>query len=131
MSDNRVFNVNGCGSDNLLKTLDLVFLQEDHKAVAWEHDSQRGMVIMWSSTGRNHANRLPGPMDAKQILPLVESYLSGDLADELLFEDWDRDYDHDGSNELGWRVYVEDWGHVGSNQYAICAVRPAYMWYGK
>ena len=27
--------------------------------------------------------------------------------------------------------YIEDWGHVGDDFYAIVAIKPAYMWYGK
>ena len=38
--------------------------------------------------------------------------------------------DHDGENELGWRVYTEEWGQVNGDWHCL-AIRPAYLWYGK
>lgn len=40
-------------------------------------------------------------------------------------------------NELGWRLYVDKWGHVEEengmtiDHYSIAAFKPAYCWYGK
>ena len=38
---------------------------------------------------------------------------------------------HDGSNELGFRVFNENWGHVGGYCYAVVGVQPCWMMYGK
>jgi hypothetical protein len=72
-------------------------------------------------------------MSADQIFPLVDNWLHGEFAKEVLktADGWDANMDHDGSNSVGWRVYVDDWGHVANNHYAICAIKPAYMWHGK
>ena len=44
---------------------------------------------------------------------------------------WDDDYDHDGHNSSGWRVYCEDWGHVAEKSGALVAIKPIHLWHGK
>jgi hypothetical protein len=39
--------------------------------------------------------------------------------------------DSDVTEEEGWRVYTEFWGHVGGYHSAIVAVKPAWAWFGK
>lgn len=127
--DNRVFNVNGSGSSFLLETLKLAFAQKDLLAEAWLHSDEKGMLILWHKED-SRAHRLPGRLTAEQILPLVEAYLQSEEAKSVKCEGWDADHDHDGHNNAGWRVYVEDWGNV-DGYYTICAVRPAFMWLGR
>ncbi|MGE4297018.1 MAG: hypothetical protein AB7E47_03225 [Desulfovibrionaceae bacterium] len=130
MMDNRVFNINGCGSDMLLQVLKLAFAQAGVKtAKAWEHHTEKGMILVWCKD--KAANNLPGEMTSEQILPLIEAYLNGEDARGVPCEGWDANHDHDGSNGKGWRAYVEDWGHVDGNRYTICAIKPAFVWYGK
>lgn len=51
--------------------------------------------------------------------------------------DWEGNIDHDGFNEKGFRVYVENWGHIKNedditiDHYTSFAVKPIYCWYGK
>jgi hypothetical protein len=62
-------------------------------------------------------------------------WLNTDHAKGVQLEGWDEDADHDGSNDRGWRLYTEDWGHVyqssSLNHYTIAAFKPAFLWYGK
>lgn len=129
--DNRVFNVNGRTQEMLAMALSLAFKQEGDnvKAKAWRFIPNKGLVLLWSAT--SGSNVFPAPMEPHEVASMAMRWLQGDEAKNMTFEGWDEDHDHDGHNELGWRVYVEEWGHVGSEHYSICAIRPAWMWYGK
>ena len=48
-----------------------------------------------------------------------------------LFAEKFKDVDIDGSTSKGWRVFVEDWGHVDNHHTAICCISPSYLWHGK
>lgn len=129
---NQVFNVNGSGVELLSKALDLVFTQAGYspeKCVAWKETKEDGLILLWSEN--DGAHKLPAPLLAKECLPMIESWLKSDFAKTVKLGDWCNNKDHDGHNSIGWQVYVGDWGHVGFERYAICAIRPAYIWHGK
>ena len=130
--DNRIFNVNGRldrGGEELLKsTLRLAFAIMDKTAKAWRVTKKSGLILdWWDSEG---ANKLPSPLDADGAFALVLPWLRSDEAKETTLDRWDEDYDHDGENGPGWRVYCGAWGYVEGHQ-AIVAVKPVFMWYGK
>lgn len=134
--DNRVFNVNGDGKEMLEATLMLAFQQAGHKskAVSWRV-TKKGLILRWfrvnpeSDGGGNFLT----PLKPKAAADLVWEWLQSEEGNPEHFEmtDWDADEDHDGSNSLGWRVYVDGWGHVSDDFYTICAIKPAYLWHGK
>lgn len=128
--DNNVFNVNGRTEEQLLKTLELIFLQTGRRAEAWKQDKEYGLILFWVNDATD-SERFPTPLDAKGVLPLVMSWLNGDFAKTVDCKGWDADTDHDGHNTMGWRVFCEDWGHVNGDWRAFCAIKPAYMWHGK
>lgn len=135
MMDNRIFNVNGRGLEMLHATLALAFWQEgwDERhatAIGWKVDPKHGLVLLWHADSSN-AKLFPVPLTADRVADMVFAWLSSDEAKNIPCEGWDANVDHDGDNEPGWRVYVEDWGHIGNDHYAICAVKPAYNWLGK
>lgn len=79
------------------------------------------MILCWYAT--NGMLPFPVPLTHGLILPIIEAWLEAvDYGDEP---------DHDGDNGKGWRVYNEDWGHVGSDPYAFLAIEPAWAMYGK
>lgn len=113
----------------LLHALELIFEQRKHVAKAYLRN-EYGLVLYWHHDKGTIA--FPARLTADQVLPTVLAYLDDpDGHPELKFEEWDADTEHDGYNRKGWRVYVEDWGHVGGNSYALCAIRPVFLWYGK
>ena len=75
--DNRVFNVNGSGSEALLRALELVFDQEggNTSAKSFVESRAKGLVLIWCKGEGEHD--LPGGLTAKQCLPLVENWLEG------------------------------------------------------
>lgn len=130
--DNRVFNVNGTGLGMLRKTIELAFEQESTEvAKAWEFKPDKGLILLWTIGDGIRGTPFPSPIDAQDSAKMAWEWLKSKEAESMTGTGWDANADHDGDNGAGWRVYVEDWGHVGDQTYAICAIRPAVMWYGK
>lgn len=140
MMDNRQFNVNGKGKEMLQATLQLAFAQEGSRTTAKGYviDPKKGMILLWHN--ETPGIPFPSPLNADSVTNIVWDWLQTEP--EIEHEShWDQDYDDgDVSTDLGWRVYCEDWGHVcigpsynhaAASHYAIVAIKPAYMWYGK
>lgn len=128
--DSRIFNVNGSGLDMLTKTLELVFIQEGAKtAKSFIVDKEKGLIIYWGSV--EGCNTFMAPLSAKKVATQVYEWLQTDEAKTIEYDSWCIDADHDGHNSEGWQVYCEEWGHVKDSNIAICAVKHAYIWYGK
>lgn len=129
--DNKVFNVNGRSKLQLQATLKLAMLDEydkERKAKSWKFDPNKGLILQWSN---ENGTSFPIELSSVMLTEIVWEWLQSKEAKSMLFEGWDANADHDGDNELGFRVYCEDWGHVGGDYSAIIAIRPSYCWYGK
>jgi len=131
--DNRVFNVNGRGLEMLRSALKLAFQQDGDSttAKAWRFVPEKGFVLLWVHNAGDGSNAFPCPLSADAAVSMVWEWLEGEQAKGMKFEGWDADCDHDGHNSMGWRVFTGDWGHIAGNTYAICAIRPVYLWHGK
>ena len=127
--DNRVFNVNGRTKERLQKTIALIM--EDKTGVEGWEVTEKGFVLKWHIADDN-CNKFPTPLESNIITDIIWGWLNSEEGRKFkTISSWDHDADHDGHNERGWRVYCEDWGHIGDDHYAICAIVPAYIWYGK
>lgn len=143
VGDNSVFNVNGMSREQLTLTLKLATLREhgDHQTIThWKILKDKGLVLMWAKPDDDKmAQQFITPLTGEEVKWLHSEHIdrSGGankripMSKMFPMEGWDANADHDGSNEIGWRVYCEDWGHVGGELYAIVAIKPAYIWYGK
>jgi hypothetical protein len=134
--DNRIFNVNGEGDELLAKTLELAFIHGNHgmarTAEGWSFTKKHGLILHWTIMDNpKDVHKFPGQLSAEDCLPFVKAWLKSADAKTVEKIGEDSDYDHDGSNHLGWRVFCESWGHVNSDWSAFIAIKPAYMWYGK
>lgn len=146
--DNKIFNVNGRTKEQLLKAIELVMFNEygiNNLAKGWKIIPDKGLVFLWNvDKDKKDENMFPVPIDFKQCTEISWEWLNSKeifyesgkriekkVSESFPMDGWDENHDHDGSNELGWRVYVEDWGHVGNNHYSVFAIKPAYCWYGK
>ena len=125
--DNVIFNVNGCGIEKLRKVFDLIY--GDQTLYGYKVDNKKGIILYAYESGKNII-RFPTELQSSQVADIVFEWLKSKEAKEVPCEGWDANADHDGSNELGWRVYTEDWGHVNGDWNCL-AVKPAYLWYGK
>lgn len=131
--DNRVFNVNGPMrerlSDFLTEAIDLAMKQcRADTVVGWEFVREHGVLLF--SYG-DCKNKFLAPLGADAVASMLRAWLVTEEARSMPHEGVDADADHDGSNGPGWRAYVESWGQVANRYGVICAVRPAFMWYGK
>lgn len=130
--DNRLFNVNGGGDELLEKTLEFAFAQESEKCTCsgWAQTKETGLILCWAQHDKDITPNC-GDLTATQCMPMVCAWLQSDFAKTAIPGEWCGDTDHDGHNSLGWQVYCDDWGHVGDQRYAICGIKPAYLWHGK
>lgn len=81
----------------------------DRKAVAYRVDAER--LTFDAYTGANGWVRLPAPLDADAVLPMVRAWLS-----EAVCGPQPR---HDGSNTKGWTVSGGTWEN-------FCTIAPAW-----
>jgi hypothetical protein len=136
--DNKVFDVNGVSKEQLKKTLELVLYDEydrHAKVPSYTIDPKKGFVLFRDAT---QGNKFPIPLGYPTLTDIIFEWIHSGVAKNMDLIGWDANADHDGENDLGFRVYVESWGHVelsspsyGDGQYAICAITPSWIWYGK
>ena len=122
--------------DKAFELVELMFAQATEYIV----DPVKGLVFLWGS-----GIALPVPFSGKLMADIAWKWLeeerihshklsmSADLGKQLdkNLSPYGENLDHDGSNTPGWRIYNEEWGHVGEHIYAIVAVQPAFIWRGK
>ena len=131
--DNRVFNYRGRTKAQFMLAFKLALLDEygrEQRVSSWEVDTNKGLIFNWVSS---RGNAFLMPLNAETAAEMAWDWLQSDEAKKIQADDGGGSYinDCDVSNELGFRIYNETWGHVGTNQYAIIAIRPSYCWYGK
>jgi len=127
--DNRLFIVNGKGKDTLLETIKLAVKTAGYRQIdGFRIDEKKGFVLLWHcNNGITIDEKTP-----EGVFSYVESYLESDAADYVEKKQWEQAYDsYDVTDQEGWVVYCEDWGHIGIDPYAIVAIKKAYLWYGK
>ena len=157
--DNRIFNINGLGRPMLQAALELASHQEsgcygdgeqawgEFKGTglikSWHKHPTKGLILFWTPTaaGSTAITPLPSPITPASAVGFVMDYLASDEAEVCLKAAiaadeeqtrWLGDHnDSEVDTKAGWQVYVEDWGHVAGSPYALCAIRKAYLWYGK
>ena len=130
--DNRVLDINGEGTEALLLALKIAFLQEGFNCKGWS-ESKKGIILHWSGDVKG-VHKLPSDqkgLSPEDCIPIILNYLKSDEADKVELDGWFKDVDIDGSTSKGWRVFVEDWGHVDNHHTAICCISPSYLWHGK
>lgn len=143
--DNRILNINGALHEGfperdltlLRKALELAFIQDNYLELSetrcnhFAKTKKSGLILMRYNNERLGSKELPCPLDIDGTFQLVLNYLKSEEAKTIETNGWDRDADHDGDNGPGWRLFVEDWGHVEGFNGVICAIKPCFMWYGK
>ena len=130
--NNRQFNVTGVTDEALFKTLQLAFDNEygSNTCSGWIFEPTHGLLLVEYGNEKD-INKFPTPMSSDEVFPFVKKWIKTDEALTVELDGWECDLDHDGHNKLGWRVYVEDWGHVNGRWGILCAVKPIYVWHGK
>jgi hypothetical protein len=143
--DNKIFNVNGKTKEQLSIAVKLLLLNEygqTQKVTGWYYSKEKGLVLTWLIKDGYKATPFTDRMgkqteiDDNELIDILWRWLDTEEAKNVECGGWDADSDHDGDNELGWRLYVDEWGHVQEtahsiDHYSIAAFKPAYLWYGK
>jgi len=93
------------------------------KASHYKIDKNHGFIFYWAEDEADKAIALPYEMDAKQAAAFAWGWLQK--------QEYPPEPDHDGDNEKGFRVYNEEWGHVGHSHYAFVAIQPEWAMQGK
>ena len=116
--DNFHFDMTGTGEKTLRTALSLF---PQHKVTGYRADAEKGLILYWTESDR--ATALPFPMTLEQAADFAHGWLE--------HADYGSRPDIDGDSEHGWRLYTENWGHVGGEWQAFAAVQPAWALYGK
>ena len=128
--DNRVLNVNGESDEQLRLALQFAFMDQyrARSCKGWEVIPSKGLVLYeYHSDSNKNVQQFPGKLTAEEVFPIVKKWLESEEAGVIPHSDWDRNMSHDGSNIMGWRLYLEDWGHIDGNWGALCCIKPAYL----
>lgn len=107
--------------------------RDNHHKTEIQHPKAPTIVLFWSEPTswsgtfeKAEVHPLPHKMKVKAAADLVWNWLMEREKDEMA--EW---IDHDGSMGHGFRIWNEDWTHVGGSPYGIFACRAIYAWYGK
>lgn len=125
-----IFNVKGETLEQLQTTLELAFSVFGHNAEAWKIDKNKGLVLYWTE-GDEGVNRFPFSMNEKNIFPIVAGFLASQESEVIELGENDADDLYSDGSDLGWRVYSENWGHIGDSDYAFLAITPSYHCWSK
>lgn len=95
------------------------------KAEGYVITPEKGLVFFNYLDGapKSLAIKLPFKLDAEGAADFARRWLEE--------QNYGPEPDHDGDNGKGWRLYNEEWGHVGGWTGSIVAVQPRWAMYGK
>ena len=141
--DNRLFNINGKTKNQLALAVKALLLDEydtQRKVKGWYFKKNKGLILTWYVDNKKSTpftNRMGTPCEIaeNELVEILWNWLDSPEAKIVEMSSWEVNTDHDGSNDLGWRLYTEDWGCIGDeysiDHYSIAAFKPVYLWYGK
>lgn len=134
--DNPVFNYNGISLRQLTLALELYMFEKWNKFAGWRIDPIKGFILYWSvPEGCPEINKFPGLMSSEMVAPMIFAWIHSNESKSIPLSKQESMTDHDGDNELGFRIYTESWGRINScyssDAYSILAVKPCYLWFGK
>jgi hypothetical protein len=95
------------------------------KATHYIDHAEKGLIFLWHEDKPNNSVPLLTHLGWKECADLAWTWLAN-----LPKDRYPSFPDIDGSVERGYTVYNERWGHVVSD-YAILAVKPTWILYGK
>lgn len=93
------------------------------KATHYRVTKKHGFIFCWHESEHKDVQPLPYEMGFAEAVPFAWGWLKK--------QDYGREPDHDGSNQKGFLIYNEDWGHVDGDSYAFIAIKPEWAMQGK
>lgn len=137
--NNFGFDVTSLGDEHFVATLKLALeMRGFKKATHYRIGPSAGrtpmdvvahrLVFFWAEPKDlpkdARASALPYEMDHDAIASFALHWLKNGAV-------YGKRPDHDGDNSRGWRVFVEDWGHVDGSFYGLIGVQPVWAMHGK
>lgn len=135
--DNKLLNLNGKINTQLEQALRYALTDEYGSFQSPSHyelTCDKGLILYWgkSNYAKDNIIKFPFKQSFELTLQFCKAFLSDDDTwSQSTFNQWEKAIDLDGSLSKGFRIYTEDWGQVNNNDYAICAIKPCWLWYGK
>lgn len=136
--DNFALDVRARSEESFKHAMAIAFAHAPGGNVShWCEHPDFGLVLFWSAREEDkfHTRKIvpfPHELDAKAATTFVWDWLMKAKRERFKLEGFDCHYDDgDVQCEEAWRVYVEDWGHVGQSHSAAVAILPVWAWLGK
>ena len=135
--DNFALNVRARTKDSFEHAIAIAFTASPGgKASHWCEHPRFGLILFWSgSEGKFQDKQIisfPHELGVATATSFLWDWLAKADRSKFQLKDWDARYnDSDVQCEEAWRVYVEDWGHVGNSHCTVATVLPAWAWLGK
>lgn len=105
----------------LTEILELAFSR--HSTAAGWKEQNGAFVLSWHNPAGAGWNAFPAPLAAKDLEPLVISWLKN--------QNYGYEPDTDGSVRKGFLVYNERYGRIADDPYAFVAIKPEWIVYDK
>ena len=122
--DNFRIDITAEGRERLRDALALgMSNRESTRVFGWEDHPEKGLILYWTDNSLA-IEKFPAPLGVEETTAMVWTWLAFTTYPE---QEWGGDV----SYGKGWRVYNEDWGHVGERWQAILAIQPVWAMYGK
>jgi hypothetical protein len=141
--DNFGIDIIAEGQETLLKAIEIAFahnapgnrvesyhvtklVSDDYHGLPKSVDGRNAIILRWMKAEKISEDdpvNLPFKLDAKGAADFAQRWLAE--------QDYGREPDHDGHNKKGWRIITSNWGFVGSDRAAVCAILPWWATYGK
>lgn len=135
--DNPEFRVSGESKEQLEATLRLALnVLGERSAGSFVDSPTHGLILRWhdasSSNGKATNFMIPRMTPDTGLVDSVWAWLVEAQKDEKRYDNADAGSLYgEVSQHKGWLVYTEDWGHVDDDFYALVAVKPYHLWFGK
>lgn len=127
--DNRKLHINGDSEEMLAVALQLAFDQYSHKCSGWRVKPNVGLYLDWHTT--KDTQPFLTDMIAREVAPLVHQWLTQEYR---RMSEWDNEPSYfDGGTSTGWELFLpaSENGYDYNDNYAICVVKPVFLYYGK
>ena len=123
--DNHVISITGRTEEDFKKALSFFFRKDTDKVNSYTYTVKHGLILFQDGTDIGlDATVLPYPMDYNAATDFAWNWWKQARVEE-------KEPDHDGNNEKGWRIYNEAWTHINGRWEALVAIKPIWAMYGK
>jgi hypothetical protein len=137
--DNKIFNVNGKDLERFHIAMKL-FLMDEYQRIniplGWSISKTKGFILHGGYSSNPTYYKFPQGLTLTALIEMIWGWLHSEEAKTIELFEWEVAADHDGDNDLGWRIYTENWGRIEKcedvkDSTALGAIKPCWCWYGK